>query len=80
MKIGKKKKQVKKIIVTCVSESRSYDSQTREFELPENGSYQIDNIGGDFKIFDADKNIMNRVNWQAGFTQEYEFFYHEENS
>ncbi len=63
------------IIVTCVSDSKSYDSITREFEIPESGSYKIETIGGDFMVFDSYKNLVNRVSWQAGFTQEYEFFY-----
>lgn len=78
--LRKSKKKLDKIIVTCISESKSYETQVREYNIPENGSYSICNIGGDFIIYDDEKNITNRVNWQAGFTQEYEFFYKEVNN
>lgn len=73
--LRKSKKKIKKIIVTCVSENKSYDPAVREFDIPKDGSYKIESYGGDLLIYDGDKNLTNRIDWQAGFTQEYEFFY-----
>ena len=77
--IKRKRKQIEKIIVSLIDEKRGVISEIREYIIPENGSYAIETIGGDLKIFDQDGDICNRVNWQAGFSQEYEFFYKESN-
>jgi penicillin V acylase-like amidase (Ntn superfamily) len=80
----KPKKQIKKIKVTIVKEHEhnndSFVFDIREFEIPAGGSYKIETIGGNFNIYDNENNLIKKINWQAGYTQEYEFIYEEASS
>lgn len=52
--------------------------EIRSFEIPEGGKCKIETIGGDFKVFYSDGLIKHHVNWQAGYTQEYEYIYRDQ--
>lgn len=71
----KKKKQIKSVTIKLIDERTGGVSNQKTYQVPENGSIRIETIGGDFIVYDKDKNIVNHVRWQAGFTQEYTYNY-----
>lgn len=48
------------------------------FEIPEDGSYLIKEIGHDLKVFDANGDVIKMVYFQAGFTWSFDFFYYDD--
>ena len=75
MAIMRRKKQVEKISVNLIDEKREIITETREYSIPEKGMYKIEQFSGDLILYDSDGDIVKRVNWQAGFSQEYTFTY-----
>ena len=71
------KKILTSVVVDNFSNNEHYPSFTREFEVPEGGKFKVETIGGDVKIYDEFGNILTRIDWQAGYTQEYSFIYEE---
>jgi len=73
----KGKKQVNKLRVTLIDEKDNSNFSPREYQIPKNGRYKIGNFGEGLSIFDEDGDLITKVNWQAGFTHEYNFIYKE---
>ena len=70
----KKKKVIKSVEVVLISEKDDVEIKRRIYHMPENGTYKVSWAGG-LKIYDAEKNLVKEVDFQAGFTKEFNFIY-----
>ncbi len=73
-----KKKELEKVIVYLIDESKSSEVHSREYLIPKNGTAKIDRIGGHLTLKDDKGDTTYKIRWQAGYTQEYEFIYKKE--
>lgn len=75
MALRKKKKQLDWLEVSIIEEKTGHETGNRSYDIPEGGSVTIHTIGGDLMIKDGDGYKTHHVNWQAGYSQEYSYFY-----
>ena len=57
---GKKKKESKQKLIkvsVLLRSERNEESSTIEYDIPDGGSVKIEQIGGDFKIYNKHKNL-----------------------
>ena len=73
----KKKKELIRVEV-LLRDERKDEMKKVEYNIPTGGSMKVGSFGGDLLIYDADSTLVKRVNWQAGYTQEYTFIYKED--
>jgi hypothetical protein len=75
MAFRKVKKELERVDVSIIEEKTGEIVGDRSFLIPEGGEMKLLNYGGDLTIKDRDGDIIKRVNWQAGYSQEYTYIY-----
>ena len=75
MRIKKAKKVLESLEVSIIDEKTGQEAGNRSYNIPEGGSVSIHTICGDLTIKDADGDKIHHVNWQAGYSQEYSYYY-----
>lgn len=71
----KMKKNPKKVNVKMFNIREEETKSTLKYNVPEGGSYNINNISGKLHIIDRDGNIIKTIDFQAGYSKEYNIIY-----
>ena len=71
----KKKRPVKELRINFVDEKDHSYNHERTYKIPEKCSVKFGEFSGKLMIFDEDKYLVKRIEFQAGFTREIEYLY-----
>jgi len=55
--------------------SSNYEPNNYTLNIPEDGLWEYESIGGKIKIFDKDKNVVRIFNPQAGYSVDIDIIY-----